>query len=96
MENSKNFICFHHSTSDLSKTVNQPFYCFPTTGWLKISHLSCMDMTKRLTNQMREYWYIGSMLGRSAMEKNKMEECLAIGRYPIRELSIFFSVSSAI
>ena len=35
------------------------------------------------------------MLGRSAIEKNRLAECLAIGLYPVRDVSIFFSVSSA-
>ena len=60
------------------------------------TYLSWMDIMQRLTNHVSEYWYIGSMLGKSAIEKNKIEECLAIGRYPIRLVSIFCSVSSAI
>lgn len=38
-----------------------------------------IDMMKRLMNQSSEYWYVGSMLARSAIEKNKMEEWTAIG-----------------
>ena len=44
-----------------------------------ITNLSCIAATKRLTNQVREYWYIGSMFGRSVIEKNKMDEWTAIG-----------------
>ena len=55
-----------------------------------------MDPMKRLMYQVREYWYMGSMLARSAMQKNRMEEWTAIGVYPMRVSSIFFSVSSAI
>ena len=54
-----------------------------------------MELTKRLMNQVREYWYMGSMLARSEMEKKRMEECTAIGLYPILVSSIFLSVSSA-
>jgi hypothetical protein len=35
-------------------------------------------------NQVKEYWYIGSMLAKSAIEKNRIVECTAIGVYPIR------------
>ena len=54
-----------------------------------------MELMKRLTNHDREYWYIGSMLARSAMEKNSTEEWIAMGWYPSRALSIFSSVASA-
>ena len=54
-----------------------------------------MEFTNRLINHGSEYWYIGSMLARSAMEKNRTEECCAIGLYPILVSSIFFSVTSA-
>ena len=54
-----------------------------------------MEFTNRLMNHGSEYWYIGSMLPRSAMEKNSTEECCAIGLYPILVSSIFFSVTSA-
>ena len=30
-------------------------------------------------NQVSEYWYIGSMLARSEMQKNSIEECMATG-----------------
>ena len=33
----------------------------------------------RLTNHVREYWYIGSILGKSAIEKKRIDECLAMG-----------------
>ena len=32
-----------------------------------------MELRKRLMNQEREYWYMGSMLGRSVMEKKSTE-----------------------
>ena len=42
----------------------------------KSSDLSAFSilMTNRLMNQVREYWYIGSMLAKSAIEKNKIVE----------------------
>ena len=33
----------------------------------------------RLMNQVREYWYMGSMLARSEMQKKRMEEWTATG-----------------
>ena len=54
-----------------------------------------MDIWNRLTNHTREYWYMGSMLGRSVVEKKSTEPCSATGLYPARDCSIFFSVSSA-
>ena len=36
-------------------------------------------MWKRLTNQASEYWYMGSMLGRSVMEKKRTEPWAATG-----------------
>ena len=50
---------------------------------------------KRLINHDNEYWYIGSMLARSAIVKNSTVEWMAIGLKPRRARSIFFSVSSA-
>lgn len=47
-------------------------------------------------NQVSEYWYIGSMLARSEIQKNRMEECVATGLYPFRVSSISFSVAVAI
>lgn len=38
-----------------------------------------MELTNKLTNQTREYWYMGSILARSVMEKNRIEEWIAIG-----------------
>ena len=38
-----------------------------------------IDITKRLMNQVREYWYIGSMLAKSEIEKNMTAEWMAIG-----------------
>ena len=42
------------------------------------SELSIEFMNK-LMNHPKEYWYIGSMLARSAIEKNNTVECIAIG-----------------
>ena len=36
-------------------------------------NLSCMELRNRLTNQVSEDWYIGSIFGRSVMEKNSTE-----------------------
>ena len=47
-------------------------------------------------NQVSEYWYIGSILARSEMQKNKMDEWVATGLYPLRVSSISFSVAVAI
>ena len=44
------------------------------------SYLSAMELWKRLTNQTSEYWYIGSILGKSVVEKNSTEPCSATGR----------------
>lgn len=59
-----------------------------------------IELMKRLINQVREYWYMGSMLARSATKKNRMAEgdgCVAhaglINR-PLRHLSHCFSVIS--
>ena len=38
-----------------------------------------IELTNRFTNQVSEYWYMGSMLARSVMEKKRMEEWTAIG-----------------
>lgn len=38
-----------------------------------------MELMNKLTNQTREYWYMGSILARSVMEKNRMDEWIAIG-----------------
>lgn len=55
-----------------------------------------MELMNRLMNHANEYWYIGSMLARSAIEKNSTVEWIAIGLYRIRVSSIFASVCSAI
>ena len=41
----------------------------------KVAHtyLSEIELRKRLTNHAKEYWYMGSMLGRSVVEKNNTE-----------------------
>lgn len=47
-------------------------------------------------NHVSEYWYIGSMLARSEMQKKRMDEWTATGLYPLRVASISFSVAEAI
>ena len=47
-------------------------------------------------NQVSEYWYIGSMFAMSEMQKNRMDEWMATGLYPLRVSSISFSVAVAI
>ena len=54
-----------------------------------------IEPINRLINQFSEYWYIGSIFARSAIVKNNTVECMAMGLYPRRAASIFFSVSSA-
>ncbi len=39
-----------------------------------------MDATKRRTNQFIEYWYMGSMLPMSEMQKKMRDVCCATGR----------------
>lgn len=43
-------------------------------------YLSLMEIKKRFTNHTREYWYMGSMLGKSVIEKKSTEPCCAMGR----------------
>lgn len=50
----------------------------------------------KFINHVREYWYIGSMFARSEMQKKRMDECTATGRYPFLVSSISFSVVAAI
>lgn len=47
----------------------------------RLSDFSALSMEpmNKLTNQTREYWYMGSILARSVMEKNRMDEWIAIG-----------------
>ncbi len=42
------------------------------------------DATKRLTNQGSEYWYMGSMLARSVMQKNRIAVYAPQGSYAAR------------
>lgn len=53
---------------------------FYVWGELLLSELP-MELMERLINQVRECWYMGSMLARSVMEKNMMAECTAMGVY---------------
>ena len=47
-------------------------------------------------NQVRAYWYMGSMEARSEIVKKRILLCLATGRYPLRTSSIRASVSMAV
>ena len=38
-----------------------------------------MAFSNKFTNHVSEYWYIGSILAKSVMVKNRMVECTAIG-----------------
>lgn len=51
------------------------YRCSSTSDFSELS----IDKMKRLMNHVSEYWYIGSILARSAMEKNSTAEWLAIG-----------------
>ena len=46
-------------------------------------------------NHSREYWYMGSMLDRSVVQKNRSCVRVATGMYLLRVLSISSSVASA-
>ena len=37
-----------------------------------------IELTNRFTNQVSKYWYTGSMLARSVMEKKRMEDWTVI------------------
>lgn len=49
--------------------------------WLRLSDGSLLLMlfTYKSINQVREYWYIGSMFASSDIQKNKMDPCTATG-----------------
>ena len=51
------------------------YRCSSTSDFSELS----IDKMKRLMNHVSEYWYMGSMLARSAMEKNSTAEWFAIG-----------------
>ena len=77
------------SNSDLQmlqyrEYVKWSYKCFKRTSKLSDFSALSIDSTNRLMNQVKEYWYIGSMLAKSAIEKNRIVECTAIGVYPIR------------
>ena len=55
-----------------------------------------MEFKKRLTYHVKEYWYMGSIFGKSVIEKNNTEAWAAMGLYPRRDSLILASVSSAI
>ena len=52
-------------------------------------------MRKMLMNHSREYWYMGSMLERSVVQKKRSCVRVATGMYLLRVLSISSSVFSA-
>jgi hypothetical protein len=60
------------------------------------SLLAWMLFTKRAMNQLREYWYMGSMFARSRMVKKRTELNAPHGVYPSRAASISTCVASAI
>ncbi len=41
--------------------------------------LLAIDCMYKLINQVNEYWYMGSILARSDIQKNKIDECAATG-----------------
>jgi len=47
-------------------------------------------------NQIREYWYMGSMLASPEMQKKRIDECVATGLYRSLVVSISRSVAAAI
>ena len=53
-------------------------------------------LTKREMNHDKEYWYIGSMLAKSATQKYSMALYSPQDLYPVRVSSIIFWVSSPI
>ena len=55
--------------------LSESYRCSKTSDFSELS----MDKMKRLMNQVREYWYMGSILARSAMEKNNTAEWVAMG-----------------
>mmetsp|Transcript_19245 Transcript_19245/g.73653 ORF Transcript_19245/g.73653 Transcript_19245/m.73653 type:complete len:540 (-) Transcript_19245:5059-6678(-) len=57
-----------------------------TTAFMSVESVSALSMArrKRSVNHSREYWYMGSTLARSAMQKNRMDARLATGRYLAR------------
>ena len=57
--------------------------------------LSVIALTKRSINQLREYWYMGSMMRRSLMQKKRVAALKATGRRLSRETLISFSVIAA-
>ena len=54
-----------------------------------------MELRKMAMNHSREYWYMGSMLDRSVVQKNRSCVRVATGMYLLRVLSISSSVASA-
>lgn len=50
----------------------------------RLFSLLCMLDTNKLINHVRLYWYTGSMLARSEMQKNRIWLEYAIGVYPRR------------
>ena len=55
----------------------------------------CMLPRKMEMNHSREYWYMGSMLARSVVQKKRICVRTATGMYRLRVASMSFSVCSA-
>ena len=47
--------------------------------YLQLQRYFCCTCKKRLMNQVREYWYIGSILAKSDIQKNRIAEWMATG-----------------
>ena len=79
-----------------------PFRTFALKRYFKFCQnlpaLSALAIPPRniLMNHSREYWYMGSMLARSATQKKRIWVLTATGMYRLRVTSISLSVCSAI
>lgn len=67
----------------------------PRSSTFALLGASSMPLTNRLMNQDSEYWYMGSTMARSEMQKKSSDARSATGRYSSRVSSICFSVTSA-
>ena len=91
-------LCFSNNDRDtvsyrryVKNSFNIPI-CFSTSVHCS---LSVIALTKRSINQLREYWYMGSMMRRSLMQKKRVAALKATGRRLSRETLISFSVIAA-
>ena len=66
-------------TPNQTKICN--FFTNPIYLFVKLSDFSALSIAlmKRLTYQVSEYWYMGSMFAKSVMQKNKMAEWIEMG-----------------